>query len=241
MEVLAKRVKWLREKKRMGQKEVAAEIGMTVSGIQKIEYGERDPKLEKLIEIAKLFNVTTDFLLGLSNEIGDLQELKGDLHRLLSHKEVMEEQITHLRGKSHELQDTIVELEQSVKILKHRDQATDSLMERKLAIENHMKELNNIFKQKDKKEKEIFEIQKSLGKHFINYLSTVLSVPFFNIENDMVMAKFKPLNFSIQLNIFDEFSVSVFTKEGYMGHIDDYKSEEEAQRKIEELEIKLKQ
>ena len=82
MEVLAKRIKWLREQRRLTQKEVAAEIGMSLNGLQKIEGNERNPKLEVLISIAKLFNVSTDFLLGLNDHSEKIKQLRTILNNI---------------------------------------------------------------------------------------------------------------------------------------------------------------
>ncbi|MGG3890304.1 helix-turn-helix domain-containing protein [Metabacillus fastidiosus] len=69
LNILSIRLKWLREKKRLSQKEIAAEIGVkTVNAYQKWEYGEREPKLETLGKLAKLFEVSADFILGLSDD-----------------------------------------------------------------------------------------------------------------------------------------------------------------------------
>lgn len=79
MEVLAERLKWLREKHRYAQKEVAGKIGVTASGYQKMEYNEANPKIDTLIKIAEMYSVSTDFLLGLSDEDDELLKIKHDL------------------------------------------------------------------------------------------------------------------------------------------------------------------
>ncbi|MFO1442887.1 helix-turn-helix transcriptional regulator [Bacillus sp. Bva_UNVM-123] len=82
MKILAERLKWLREKNRFGQKEVAANIGITLSGYQKIEYNETNPKIDTLIELARFFKVSSDFLLGISDYTEDLQYLSEELYEL---------------------------------------------------------------------------------------------------------------------------------------------------------------
>lgn len=77
MDILGKRLKWLREQKRYAQKEVAAEIGMkTVNGYQKIEYGERVPKLDVLIKLANFYDVSVDFIVGNSDHTNILLKKK---------------------------------------------------------------------------------------------------------------------------------------------------------------------
>lgn len=105
MEVLAKRVKWLRERKRLGQKEVAAEIGLSLSGYQKIEYNERDPKLEVLINLTEFFKVSSDFLLGLSDSVEEveifekqLEGRKNKLNTMKSKLDIVQRALDNMEG-----------------------------------------------------------------------------------------------------------------------------------------------
>ena len=60
---LGKRIKAAREKKNMTQEELAAAVDYSVDHISVIERGIKPPKLEKLIDIANVLNVGTDYLL----------------------------------------------------------------------------------------------------------------------------------------------------------------------------------
>lgn len=57
-------IKSARERVGMSQKESADHIGVSLRAWQGYEQGIREPKFETLCEIADLFNVSTDFLLG---------------------------------------------------------------------------------------------------------------------------------------------------------------------------------
>jgi transcriptional regulator with XRE-family HTH domain len=46
---------------------------MTQSGYQKIEYGERDPKLDVLVSLCDIFDVSADFLLGRDHSTEDTE------------------------------------------------------------------------------------------------------------------------------------------------------------------------
>lgn len=48
------------------QKEVAAAIGISESNCSMYEHGTREPGLSKLIELARVLNVSTDYLLGIT-------------------------------------------------------------------------------------------------------------------------------------------------------------------------------
>ena len=61
-------LKTLRLKKGMTQAQLAQKLGVTKSVISAYETGLRLPSYEILIHIAKLFNVSTDYLLGMENK-----------------------------------------------------------------------------------------------------------------------------------------------------------------------------
>lgn len=60
-------LKELREEKKISQQKLAIELGYTQACIGKWEAGTREPKLDDVIAVALFFNVTTDYLLGLSD------------------------------------------------------------------------------------------------------------------------------------------------------------------------------
>lgn len=61
----AKRLERLRVEKGMSQVEFAERIGVTRQAVWKMESGFMNPSVETLKLIAKLFGVTTDYLLGM--------------------------------------------------------------------------------------------------------------------------------------------------------------------------------
>ena len=67
-QIFAKRLKMLRISEDMYQKDLAEILNVTLSSISIWERGINYPEVEKLIEIAEFFHVSTDYLLGLSNK-----------------------------------------------------------------------------------------------------------------------------------------------------------------------------
>ena len=61
-------LKTLRLKEKMTQAQLAQKLGLTKSVISAYETGLRLPSYDILIHISKIFNVTTDYLLGLENK-----------------------------------------------------------------------------------------------------------------------------------------------------------------------------
>lgn len=65
---VGKKIKELRIAKNITQSELAERVGVTVSAISSYEVSDRQPSYDVLIKTANLFNVTTDFLLGIENK-----------------------------------------------------------------------------------------------------------------------------------------------------------------------------
>ena len=59
-----KRLKMLRKESRMTQDELARKLNVTKSIISNYEIGDRTPSTHILIKLAYIFNVSTDYLLG---------------------------------------------------------------------------------------------------------------------------------------------------------------------------------
>jgi len=64
----ATRVYELRVLRRMTQKELGEAIGLTGKSICMIEAGTQKTTIDKLVLLAKFFDVSTDYLLGLKDE-----------------------------------------------------------------------------------------------------------------------------------------------------------------------------
>lgn len=65
--ITAERIKELRERSGMTQTELAKKLSVTRSGVNAWEMALTVPTTYKLIEIAQLFHVSTDYLLGVSS------------------------------------------------------------------------------------------------------------------------------------------------------------------------------
>ena len=68
MEIFCKRIKELREEKELTQKALAEQLNTTNSAVCDWEKGRTQPDLEMLAKLACLFEVSTDYLVGLSDE-----------------------------------------------------------------------------------------------------------------------------------------------------------------------------
>ncbi len=70
MEILAKRLKALREGRRIYQREMAEQLGLSFRGYQGYETNQTEPKLATLIAIADYYNVSIDYLVGRTDDPG---------------------------------------------------------------------------------------------------------------------------------------------------------------------------
>ena len=69
MNLLGTRIKQLRNKNGLTQSSLGAIVNVTKVSICCYENGTRFPSLETLIDLAKVFNVSVDYLLGLDNNV----------------------------------------------------------------------------------------------------------------------------------------------------------------------------
>ena len=78
MQILAKRLKELREERRIYQRELAEILGMSFRGYQNYETGQSEPKLATLIVLADYYQVSIDYLVGRTDDPGFHTSEAGD-------------------------------------------------------------------------------------------------------------------------------------------------------------------
>ena len=61
-------LKRFREDKNISQRQVAEKMSITYQQWQQYEYGKQVPSAKFIVNLAKTFEVTTDYLLGLTDE-----------------------------------------------------------------------------------------------------------------------------------------------------------------------------
>ena len=86
---LGERIKNQRELKKLSQKGLADKIGVSASIVSNYENGERTPSLEILIALARIFQCSTDYLLGFEklekDKVLDVSMLNDEQRILLQH------------------------------------------------------------------------------------------------------------------------------------------------------------
>ena len=78
MVILGNRLKELRLENNLTQKQIATRLGVAICAISSYESGQRYPTYDSLKTLARIFHVSTDYLLGLENrntiDVSDLNE-----------------------------------------------------------------------------------------------------------------------------------------------------------------------
>lgn len=83
--MIADKIKELRTTNNITQSELAARLGITRSSVNAWEMGISIPSTMYIVELAHLFSVSTDYLLGISHEIIlDLSDLDNDAIQIVS-------------------------------------------------------------------------------------------------------------------------------------------------------------
>ena len=97
---LSTKIYELRKAKGMSQEKLAELVGVSRQSISKWESGETIPELERLVELSRIFEVTTDYLL----KPGEMDELTIRTEKLEKRQndlqsEVRKEHIKNIRAK----------------------------------------------------------------------------------------------------------------------------------------------
>lgn len=83
--MVAEKIKTLRESNRLTQNDVAKKLGITRSSVNAWEMGISVPSTMYIVELANLFAVSTDYILGLEHKsILDISGLDDESVRILN-------------------------------------------------------------------------------------------------------------------------------------------------------------
>lgn len=67
-EIFGERLKMLRTEKNIGQNLLAKELQLSNASVSYWETGKQEPSAQAIFKLAKYFNVSADYLLGLSDD-----------------------------------------------------------------------------------------------------------------------------------------------------------------------------
>ena len=81
---MAERIRFLREQHGMTQTDLAKKLGISRSAVNLWEMSVSVPSIANIIEMTKIFHVSADYLLSVSNEIVvDISDLKNDQKEII--------------------------------------------------------------------------------------------------------------------------------------------------------------
>lgn len=69
-----KRIKEIRKKHKLTQEEMSKKLKLYLTQYRRYETGETEIPAHKIIEICKIFNITSDYILELSDEYKELKK-----------------------------------------------------------------------------------------------------------------------------------------------------------------------
>lgn len=76
---IADRIKYLRDKKGMTQTYLAKRLGISRSAVNSWEMSLSFPSLSNIVEMTRIFGVSADYILGISNQLTlDISELDSE-------------------------------------------------------------------------------------------------------------------------------------------------------------------
>lgn len=70
------RIKYLREKNGLTQKDIATKLGVEPAAISKYELDMREPNIEAIRKLSRIFNVSIDYLLGRTPDVFENEDKK---------------------------------------------------------------------------------------------------------------------------------------------------------------------
>ena len=65
---MGEKLKSLRLEKILTQKQIADRIGLAISAVSSYESGSRYPSYDVLVKLSRIFHVSTDYLLGITDK-----------------------------------------------------------------------------------------------------------------------------------------------------------------------------
>lgn len=65
---MGEKLKSLRMEKKLTQKQIADRIGLAISAVSSYESGSRYPSYDALIKLSRIYHVSTDYLLGITDK-----------------------------------------------------------------------------------------------------------------------------------------------------------------------------
>ncbi len=83
MSIFGRRLKDLRDKTGETQDNIGKILGKSGGAVSKYEVGEREPELSDIALLAKHFNTTTDYMLGLSHSLYNPYNVAQNIHDLM--------------------------------------------------------------------------------------------------------------------------------------------------------------
>lgn len=180
MEVFTARLKWLRERSGLSQKQMAESLEISQPYYFKFEKGTGQPNLELLAKLPKILDTTLDFLLGITDYTYELEMTRQKIFELRVKMNQINNKITD--GMTY-----INDIKSQLSSITNLENSADSSTERHRNVERTEEVMNTLFNELEehKKSYEFFKdflIDKMESvpmisentKQYLNNLATIL-------------------------------------------------------------------
>jgi transcriptional regulator with XRE-family HTH domain len=197
MDLIVARMKWLREKNRYSQRDIAKMVNMTLNGYQKIEYGNRELKIDVLIKLCDIFKVSSDFLLGRNDNTSKLDELGKKINGYMMENEVFQKRIYSLRERIDELQKEKALFDEEIyESNRSGDERKTEEMKKRLSIVKT--QINNYRKEIEYNEFNLYDAKSMFHQYLMDYILELYSIPYSTPEKNHIVKSYLPLDVIVE-------------------------------------------
>ena len=85
---IGEKIKYLREKSNLSQRQLSILLNVEPATISRYELNIRVPNIKTVKQLANIFNVTTDYLLGIENNVEEVHSIKNFIERYKENNEL---------------------------------------------------------------------------------------------------------------------------------------------------------
>ena len=99
---IGERIKYLREKSNLSQRQLAILLNVEPATVSRYELNIRVPNIKTVKQLAIIFNVTTDYLLGIENKVEEVPSIKNFIERYKENNELYFNLYIEITKENHE-------------------------------------------------------------------------------------------------------------------------------------------
>ena len=214
--IIGQKINTLLAEKNLNQKDLAKELGVQDNVVSYWCKGTRKPNYTQIIQMSNIFNVSSDYLLGIT----ETQTRDKDLQYICDYTGLNEETVKFLNETLNIADDEFLTLYTRLNISKHQYRFFLKVIERALmskkTIHSFAQYYNDLFKclMADDKEElyfynenrdaALYKIMKSFSHIIENYGTELFEAEFLELEKDIAIDGYKTIEEAHEEGLFNE-------------------------------------